>query len=613
MSFYSSIDSQNQGIRVIHLAPGSFTDKICMTLKAVHLNDSPTPQYEALSYVWGTTHCPQPAIVNETPFNITSNLDIALRHLRQSTVERVLWVDAVCINQCDEAEKSLQVQLMRTIYSNATKVTIWMGPADKDSKIIMDCVDEIKSPENTDVKAIIEAAFSFCSREWFTRSWVVQEFELAMNEPDMICGFRSTRLSCVHFLLCCLHNAFEMYWGKTSSAQIDATQQWSAFMKGLAHSIIVWSGNVPRDTAEDYQAEIATRLFYLDGMLSLRQTLGSPTERNFKTNGNGAGKGTDLSRNRSSLFPSVLSKVGHLKATMPADKIYGILGLCHFDSDPILPDYSRPIGQVYSHAMAHIMLSGFEHGYPLWPVGMEWSRAAEFELPSWVPDFSKGPFLNAPAQKQIMGGLHRMCDRHLLIKSMEDTGRCFPFVIFMNDYQTLYAGGVDIGTICKSWPLWQPGCKAKMDTLALILNQVQQRGISRDTLLKAVQGADMSTRAEASAYKAQKMHDDATGQGLSADDGLDLCQSMAWSPARVLFLTNNGHMGVTEGPVIEGDLLVGLFGINFPAVLRGVDEAFKMVNIAHVAHHDLGHKDIPRGATNDDLLGDYSFNIYAIS
>jgi Heterokaryon incompatibility protein (HET) len=52
------------------------------------------------------------------------------KHLKESP--RVLWVDAVCINQNDEDEKSEQVSKMREIYGGATKVYAWLGEADRE-------------------------------------------------------------------------------------------------------------------------------------------------------------------------------------------------------------------------------------------------------------------------------------------------------------------------------------------------------------------------------------------------------------------------------------------------------------------------------------------------
>lgn len=609
MSLYDPIDFQSRGIRIMHLVPGSFDDEIRMTLNSIHLNDSLTHHYEALSYVWGIMICPRPALLNGRAFSITHNLDTALRHLRHSSKARVLWVDAVCINQQDDEEKSSQVQLMPDIYSKATKVIVWLGPADNDSTMFLDCVDEKEIADNTNVNAILEAALGFFSRHWFTRTWVLQEFKHATKEPEMLCGFRSTLLSRAYFFLCDLHTAFDVYWGKAAAAQVIVAQEWSTYLQNLASSMATWCATVSRETAEDYQRKVGARMFFTEPMLLVHQALKSNGEISTTVNKHSETIDEGLAINRNALFPSVLHKFAHLEATLPVDKIYGILGMCKFEGNAILPDYSRPVGSVYAQAMAHILFSGFEYGYPVWPAGIESSTAATFKLPSWVPDFSRGAFLNDPAQTERLGNLYRMCDPRALTRATRETGRCFPFVAFMDDYQTLYAGGVEIGIICESWPLWEPRCKPSMKNLAQVVLQVQKKRVSRDALLDALSGAVKSTIAKSFVPPSEKLCTDCASQ-RPWDDGV--LQAAPSSPARVLFLTNDGHTGITEGSVCQGDLIVGLFGINFPVVLRWLDGAFKMVNTAHIAYQDLGHESIPMDVTEEDLLEIYGFKIYAI-
>lgn len=67
---------------------------------------------------------------------ITPNLDTALRRIRLPDRIRALWVDAICINQQDVAERGGQVQLMGSIYSKARQVIVWLGK-DED-----DCAEE---------------------------------------------------------------------------------------------------------------------------------------------------------------------------------------------------------------------------------------------------------------------------------------------------------------------------------------------------------------------------------------------------------------------------------------------------------------------------------------
>lgn len=121
-------------IRLLILRPGSFNDPIHCQLEQVSLNDGHA--YEALSYTWGNASDTSPMSLDGVLYHITKNLECALRYLRHKESPRILWVDAVCINQNDEDEKSGQVPKMGEIYSGATKVYAWLGEADRQ----IDCV-----------------------------------------------------------------------------------------------------------------------------------------------------------------------------------------------------------------------------------------------------------------------------------------------------------------------------------------------------------------------------------------------------------------------------------------------------------------------------------------
>jgi hypothetical protein len=57
----------------------------------------------------------------------TPNLERALRYLRLEKQHRTLWIDALCINQQDNAENRVQIQCMDFLYANASAVCIWLG------------------------------------------------------------------------------------------------------------------------------------------------------------------------------------------------------------------------------------------------------------------------------------------------------------------------------------------------------------------------------------------------------------------------------------------------------------------------------------------------------
>ena len=98
---YSPLSSGHDSIRLLRLMPHEdetadiqcelFEYSLQNTSKGTHL-------YDALSYVWGNPDEKLPIFLHEHSFNVTINLRAALSRLRNHSVERILWVDALCIN-----------------------------------------------------------------------------------------------------------------------------------------------------------------------------------------------------------------------------------------------------------------------------------------------------------------------------------------------------------------------------------------------------------------------------------------------------------------------------------------------------------------------------------
>ncbi|PQE15103.1 hypothetical protein CJF31_00007178 [Rutstroemia sp. NJR-2017a BVV2] len=79
------------------LLPGQAHEEIKVVLSVVSL--STNPRYEALSYVWGDPHSTRSILIDGRSSRITESLEVALRRLRHLDQERILWVDAICVNQ----------------------------------------------------------------------------------------------------------------------------------------------------------------------------------------------------------------------------------------------------------------------------------------------------------------------------------------------------------------------------------------------------------------------------------------------------------------------------------------------------------------------------------
>ena len=145
------LDAKSQQIRLFRLEGG--TGRLCGSLVVCSLQryqeeqhgqdpiddgirkrqrnsqtQGPRPGFEALSYTWGESlHDEYVEVQDLIRIPITDNLARALRRLRHRTRPRDLWIDAVCVDQKNLEERSLQVAYMGEIYKRASRVIIWLG------------------------------------------------------------------------------------------------------------------------------------------------------------------------------------------------------------------------------------------------------------------------------------------------------------------------------------------------------------------------------------------------------------------------------------------------------------------------------------------------------
>ena len=128
-------------IRIVILAPGRWKDQLRCTLQTVSVDAE--VEYEALSYTWGDENITKTILLQGFDFQVTTNLDAALRHLRLQDKERKIWIDALCINQSDTADKTIQIRQMHLIYVHTAHLVVWVGEAEDDSDIALQTCEEI--------------------------------------------------------------------------------------------------------------------------------------------------------------------------------------------------------------------------------------------------------------------------------------------------------------------------------------------------------------------------------------------------------------------------------------------------------------------------------------
>ncbi|RSL69904.1 hypothetical protein CEP53_002025 [Fusarium sp. AF-6] len=138
--FYEPLDKLRREIRLAKLLPKGTAPDISISLSKASLNDD--LEFTALSYTWGDAQDTMPITVNGCPFQATRNLVSALRQLQEDNKTVTLWIDAICIQQSNNAEKSWQIQLMKEIFEEATTTVIWLGE-DPESAAIMQAFSRI--------------------------------------------------------------------------------------------------------------------------------------------------------------------------------------------------------------------------------------------------------------------------------------------------------------------------------------------------------------------------------------------------------------------------------------------------------------------------------------
>ena len=260
------------------------------------------------------------------------------------------WIDAICINQGDEQEKSNHIVRMRDIYASADRVCAWLGENSQQEDIIIrraiDITNSIRlnakdralnekllRGSTNDLESFVDGLFKLTAKSWFSRVWVIQEVALATRKPIILAGEAWTEIK----------------------ALVAVVHALSRFIRGFARSdtaLLAILAGIRKDYFKDATIEADSNINTTTVAARLDKVVG-------KTN-------------------------GYFDATLPHDYLYGLLGLVSSGelSDPLLPDYNKPFGQVYQEYAKLII----EHTGNL--SVLFWYRSNLRGSPSWVPEFS---------------------------------------------------------------------------------------------------------------------------------------------------------------------------------------------------------------------------------
>lgn len=497
------------------------------------------PEYDALSYTWGTPDTSANIKLNDQWFPVTPNLLAALEQLRLNqaknrTSNRKLWIDAICINQSDNSDKSRQVMQMKDIYANASNVLIWTGKADNLSAVAFDTLelfaaDDGTSDGSTTYRDILDtvgerkaAIQLFLERPYFNRMWVIQEIVITRN-AIVLCGSFSV--------------TFDMLYVAIQRMTGSGFYPFSAITSNVTY-LGDWRDHFLKVAVPDSEENIDLRLF-LD------------------------------SRDRN--------------ATDLRDKIYSLRGLIANNAlaAGITVDYDKSVVKVYTDFTKHLLntcpdlriLSG---------VILRHRTTTTLELPSWVPDWSQpkyggilnryyrfGPaslFRAAGASKPrvtVMGDSDKIClegirldtvDRIIRIKSILTSKDETSFSVTETRLREMAAEVTSLET----YPFTgEPYWVAFFRTLTTDRTALSPR-ISEDYRAKF-----MNT------FGDWKLNDAGVGQNLPAKAWAEISKSIcAIIKDRNMFLTTRGYLGLSQEGFRIGDVVCIFSGGEVPFLLR---------------------------------------------
>ncbi|KAM7215264.1 Heterokaryon incompatibility protein (HET) domain containing protein [Rhypophila decipiens] len=209
---YTPLDSAGGQIRLLVLLPADdFSAPIACSLDTAYLDRN--PQYEALSYTWGSPGKTHDIALNGVPFTVWENAKAALRRLRYADKPRRLWVDAICINQHDNREKEQQLPLMQGIYPQAERTALsgigmakltlgalQISQMSRKTAVLSGEWGQNINPDYDNIKKMAGTEFAdhgaelewgevreLLARPWWSRAWIIQEAVLA-RDLVLICG-----------------------------------------------------------------------------------------------------------------------------------------------------------------------------------------------------------------------------------------------------------------------------------------------------------------------------------------------------------------------------------------------------------------------------------------
>ena len=174
------LDPSKKSIRVIRIRPKLSVDGL-ITCDVRHATI--TSRYQCLSYRWGSCDKTKTVLLRDPasqsgktmPLRVGDSLYEFLEIARRKTwLCKMFWIDALCIDQNNQKERSHQVAHMGHIFAHARRVIVWLG--------------RTSSTYYRSMSATARARWrSFVLKnEYWSRAWITQEVVLARSVSVLI-------------------------------------------------------------------------------------------------------------------------------------------------------------------------------------------------------------------------------------------------------------------------------------------------------------------------------------------------------------------------------------------------------------------------------------------
>jgi hypothetical protein len=531
LPIYSRLDPLRRETRLLTLHPSEdHTIPINASLHVVSLYHH--HHYEALSYCWGSEETQPSMSLSGQDFKINANLHSVLLRLRKGRHPRIIWIDALCVNQKDVAERGSQVQLMEEIYKSCESCFIWLGESNNKTntaiKVLRDWAGAGHLHDYNFSASHITAAAELTSRPWFSRLWTVQESILPQNLV-VICG--------------------------------EDTWSWSIFadaVKSLEKHLTSPCCSVHNDTANEHVRQISEFIQAVAVIEHSRDLY--PKKRDPLT---------------------CLNTFRVRDAKDARDKIYGLLSLIHLPDEKFIEvSYEDPVEKIYTRLCEKfIEQAGSLEVLKYVLRGVDGEQSKRLTLPSWVPDWT----IRIPEPRWQQGQLNRSS---LYNACGRISKRYKPEFLDIAQKSILKVKAISCGTVAsvgeerhadmgEQLPKdWYSLAAASCSRETSIVRDDFFRTVIMDTFVDLAGGkVKPSRRATHVDYKKYRKWPALIVEGSwpKVTDRLHFSLETA-TLLRSFFVTSDGHFGIGPAGMKPGDEIFVVEGGSCPLVLRSNDQ-----------------------------------------